>query len=292
MSDDPSHENRPQTRSDYVRRVTRVIAYIHDNLDGDLSAGRLADVANFSTYHWHRVFHAMTGSTVAEMVRRLRLQRAAMDLHDGNRDMLQIASRAGYSTVEAFSRAFRSAYGQPPVTFRDSRLSIYAINPANHQEERTMHPVEIREIEPIALATVEHRGAYTDIGRAFESLMVKVGAAGLMGAGSRIVGIYYDDPSEVAEADLRSAAGVSIDPDRMAANLDLNQINIEGGRHAVMRHVGPYPELPRAYEWLFGSWLPASGEEAAHRPCFEEYLNDPSGTPPTELITEIHLPLK
>jgi predicted transcriptional regulator YdeE len=49
--------------------------------------------------------------------------------------------------------------------------------------------------------------------------------------------------------------------------------------------------MPAAYMWLFGTWLPQSGREAADAPVFEDYLNSPSQTPPSELLTDVYLPL-
>jgi AraC family transcriptional regulator len=46
------------------------------------------------------------------------------------------------------------------------------------------------------------------------------------------------------------------------------------------------------YDWLFGDWLVQSGREAADAPVFEDYLNSPRDTPPTELRTDIHPPLR
>lgn len=46
-----------------------------------------------------------------------------------------------------------------------------------------------------------------------------------------------------------------------------------------------------AYQWLYGQWLVQSGFEAANSPVFEEYLNNPRGTPPEQLLTDIYLPL-
>jgi AraC family transcriptional regulator len=60
----------------------------------------------------------------------------------------------------------------------------------------------------------------------------------------------------------------------------------------VLHHKGPYAELERAYAWLYGTWLPQSGEEAADRPVFEEYLNNPRALPPQEWLTDICLPLQ
>lgn len=47
-----------------------------------------------------------------------------------------------------------------------------------------------------------------------------------------------------------------------------------------------------AYDWLYGKWLVRSGWEAADAPVFEEYLNSPRDTTPTDLMTDICLPLR
>ena len=52
-----------------------------------------------------------------------------------------------------------------------------------------------------------------------------------------------------------------------------------------------YGELEAAYDWLYRSWLPASGLEPADHPCFEIYLNDPRQVAPAALLTDVCLPL-
>ena len=59
------------------KRLLRVFDHIHDNPAGDLSLDALSDVAAMSRFHWHRVFRAMTGETLAQAVRRIRMQRAS-----------------------------------------------------------------------------------------------------------------------------------------------------------------------------------------------------------------------
>lgn len=68
--------NRSHGWTDYQERLGRVTAYLHDHLEADLDLNRLAEVAHLSPYHWHRVWHALHGETIAATVRRLRLQRA------------------------------------------------------------------------------------------------------------------------------------------------------------------------------------------------------------------------
>lgn len=279
------------TRRDYSRRITRVVDFIHDNLDGDLSIERLSTVAHFSPYHLHRIFHAMTGNTVAETVRRLRLHRAASDLLLPQRTIEDVATRAGYASVEAFTRAFRNAYGNPPGAYRTKRLAAFSIE-FLQSKGADMHDVTVKSLPAIELATLPHLGEYLEIGRTFEKLVIEAGAAGLMGPDTRSIGIYFDDPEATPVEELKSKAGLTIKHAKLTKMTNAEATTIPGGRHAILRHTGPYSDLLKSYRWLFGVWLPESGEEAANRPCFEEYVNDPTQTPPSELLTDIHLPLE
>ena len=66
---------------------------------------------------------------------------------------------------------------------------------------------------------------------------------------------------------------------------------IAGGEYAVLRHKGHYADMKAAYGWLYGTWLPQSGRSPGSAPTYEEYLNSPRDTAPTELLTDICLPL-
>ncbi len=286
--------NRETTRLDYLSRIERVLNYIHDHLDEELDLDKLADIACFSHCHWHRIYRGVTGETAANTVRRLRLHRAAGELIQTSSDIRNIAARAGYGSIEAFSRVFRSAYGQPPARYRGRTQASpepTLINPM----ETTMYTTEIKELPAMKLASIRHSGDYLGIGQAFQSIIM-YNAKENIAEGFRTIGIFYDDPDSVETENLRSDAGIVVSSDITVPATDdrpeIKTIDIAGGRHAVVTFKGPYAELKRAYNWLFTTWLPESGEEAGDNPCFEEYMNDPGTTPPTELLTNIHLSLK
>src|SRR5262245_4450318 len=281
---------RLTTRSDYAMRLERVFRWLADHLDDTLDLAQLADVAAMSPYHFHRIYHAMQGETAAETVRRLRLHRAAVELITGELPVQRIARRAGYGSQEAFTRAFKAAYGVPPARYRTSFVSIPATGRTGDAMETTMtYEATIRESAMIRVAALPHHGEYQKIGMKFERLGALAGGQGLCSPGTRSFGIYYDDPSAVAREALRSDACMSVPADWTASG-ELELREIRGGRYAVILHVGPYAELERAYRWLYGTWLPQSGEEPADAPCIEEYLNDARTVPPTELRTEVWLP--
>jgi len=156
-----------------------------------------------------------------------------------------------------------------------------------------MSDVTIVSLPTLIVTAVAHRGPYLDIGRAFETLFGTLGARGLMPAAhGRMIGVFYDDARTTAAADLRSAAAVVTTEPIAAAEAPLERIELAAGRYAVLRHVGPHAELQGTYDWLFGTWLPRSGETLRDAPSWEEYLNTPMDTLAHELLTDIHVPLR
>ena len=301
----------------YQRQLDAVTDYIYAHLDDDLSLDRLADVSGFSPYHWHRIYRAVRGETAAQTVRRLRLERAAAMLAQNAWPLERIARRAGFTSTDAFSRAFQRAYDRTPGRFRSDRAGganqvgrtdracgadpVARENPAlfsgptgtggpqcsiaiQGAETPIPYPVRVEERPECRLTVAEHRGSYMGIGRAFARVVDR------MGLRKPMVAIYEDDPDAVPEAALRAVAGAVVGPEAEVPE-DLETRVVPAGRYAVMRYTGPYSSMHAAYLWLYGQWLPASGHEPRNHPVVEEYLTDPATTPPAQAVTDILLPL-
>lgn len=273
----------------YEDRILRVLAYIHDHTDGDLSLDALADVAAMSRFHWHRVFRALTGETCAQAVRRIRLHRATGWLVHDTLPVAEVAARCGYPNQRSFSRAFSEAYGISPAAYRRAgRLeSAYPNLKTGHYP---MFDVTIRTEPARRLGGLSHRGSYMEIGKCFEAFSAICESRNLWPQVGAVLGIYYDNPDAVPEAELRSFAGGAFRDGQLPDGME--EATLPGGRAAVLTFKGPYTEIKDAYDSLFGNWLPQSGEEPADAPCYEIYLNSPRDTAPEDLLTEICLPLK
>lgn len=281
---------RPRTDQDYAARIARVVDHIAANLDAPLDLERLAEVACFSPYHFHRIYRGIRGETPDQTVRRLRLHRAAVSLTRSDAPLAQIAAGAGYSSVEAFSRAFARSYGRTPAAYRTERRLASPTGSEAQSLETDMHDIEIIAAPAYRLLGLPHRGSYDLIGGAFEKLSALAAPLGALGAEATFIGVYYDDPETVPAAELRSFAGVATTPD-MAPQGDLEIVELVAGPAARLIHKGPYAELEPVYKHLYGVWLPSSGREPADTPCYEIYLNDPATTAPLDLLTEVRLPL-
>ena len=151
--------------------------------------------------------------------------------------------------------------------------------------------VEIKTIPRMRLAALQHRGPYPEIAKTFEQLGALFNQANLWSHARGSAAVYYDDPSQVPEAELRSAAGIVVE-ESFTLPADTQEVWAGGTRCAVLCHKGPYSGLPAAYHALYADWLPSSGETIAALPSFEIYRNDPSNTPAEELLTDICIPLQ
>lgn len=154
-----------------------------------------------------------------------------------------------------------------------------------------MYEVTLKDVEAFDLVGVAHTGSYMEIGKAFETLYGTLFSRQLFRPDMEMIGIYLDDPELVPAEKLRSFACVSA-RGPMPAEAPLIPQHLDGGRYAVLRHKGPYADMPKAYQWLYGTWLPQSGRDIRDSLMFEKYLNNPREVAPTELLSEIYLPLK
>ena len=97
----------------------RVLAYIDEHLDEQLGLATLAEVAHFSSFHFHRLFSAWMGETFGDYLRRRRVEVAAMRLAAQPRTrILNIALSVGFGSAEAFTRAFKLRFGCSPTAWR------------------------------------------------------------------------------------------------------------------------------------------------------------------------------
>lgn len=282
--------NRAATTESYSRRLQRVAEHIWAHLDEPMDLAELAEIACFSPFHFHRIYRATMGETVAETLVRLRLMRAARQLAHEQVPIVEIARRAGYGSTAAFSRAFRASYGRPPSAFRADKADCAETALLTPAAGAASMKVEIQILGPMRLAYVPHKGPPQTVGRAFDRLMAWAGPRGLTLPAHWGVAVWTGDMINTPPEDQAAIAGLTVGPE-VQADETVAIYEVPGGRHAVVLYKGPFVHIGRAHDLLF-AWLPASGEEPADRPLFEINFNDPRRTAPEDLLTQVCLPLR
>lgn len=102
----------------------QVIDYIESNLEGDLDLEKIAENAGYSRFHLNRIFTEETGCTIYKYLQTRRLTDAAKKLVETGTPIARIAGEAGYSSQQAFSLAFKQAFGCPPKVYRDRGIFV------------------------------------------------------------------------------------------------------------------------------------------------------------------------
>ncbi|MBA4358759.1 MAG: AraC family transcriptional regulator, partial [Desulfovibrio sp.] len=87
---------KSDTQRLYAERMLQVLRHVQRHLDEPLDLAGLAAQAYFSVSHFHRVFKGMLGETIMDHVRRIRLERAYVQLSTGSLSVTDIGLDAGY----------------------------------------------------------------------------------------------------------------------------------------------------------------------------------------------------
>lgn len=98
---------------EYEATVQLVLDEIDRRIKDNIRLDELARAANYSTYHFCRVFMALTGMPVMSYVTRRKLEYAQHDLSQGKR-IIDVAMDYGFDTHTGFTKAFKKCFGFPP----------------------------------------------------------------------------------------------------------------------------------------------------------------------------------
>lgn len=92
--------------------------------DEALTLRLLSEKLGYSAFYMTRKFREISGMQLRDYLRRRRLAFALKELRDGQRDILDIALDYGFSSHEAFTRAFRKMYGITPSDYRKRLVPV------------------------------------------------------------------------------------------------------------------------------------------------------------------------
>lgn len=275
-----------------------VTDYIEQHLDEALPLETLAKIGCLSKYHFHRQFRANFGMAVFQYVQLRKLKRSAMQLSFRQPlKVIDIALMAGFSSPEAFSRAFKKVFGQTPLDFRKAPdwarwrttyplTTLQEPNAMQHNQQ-----VNIVTIEPIQVAAYEHQGPPHLVMASVRHFIEWRKLNALSPKRSNTYNIFYHDPNEVPAADYRMDICAQINAP--VATNDHSVVNkiIAGGRYAVLRHVGADEGLAHSIDWLYRQWLQSSDEQLRDTPLFIHRVKLFPDVPEHEMICDIYLPL-
>ncbi len=294
---------KDRQRSEYTSRINRTMDYIENNLSRQMTLDELANAANFSKFHFNRIFRSFTGETPFSFIQRLRVQRAATYLlNNYNISITDIAMQCGFTDISIFARCFKRHFGISASEYRDIKTENSNIDQTDSnkvQYRDSSEPyicpelqtikwrsdmelnkgVEVKVLEELTVAYVRNIGPYNGNKEMFQELRNKLftwaGAHGLINTDNfRFLVMYHDNPDSAVNDNLRMTLCVTVPPNTKTGG-EIGKMVIEGSRYAVARFELTGADFQRAWNWTYGTWLPESGYMPDDKPCFEEYIGAP-----------------
>ena len=104
--------------------LQKAVDYIDHNLrNSQLSVESIADLFNISRSQVYRKIKALTGQTVVEFIRTIRLKHALRLMEDKKYTFSEIADQSGFNSLSYFTRSFKDQYGKTPSEYVDGSKS-------------------------------------------------------------------------------------------------------------------------------------------------------------------------
>lgn len=295
----------PAAGGAYLERVHRALDCVRADLARPIRLEDVARAAGFSPFHFHRVFKALMGETLHQFVQRVRLERALSLMSRGGATLTEIALACGLGSSSDFSRTFKQHYGVAPSRFdvdglRDTRrselLELMERHGARPELDRLPpgenpdgFEVRLRELPARTMAYLRVHDPYRGgVLEAAQRLVAWAEEREL--ADGRWYGYMWEDLDVSALEDCRY--DVALEVDDLRPEGEVGRMRFPPMLVAELELAGDIALEMRALDWLFATWLPASGRLPADQPCFEAWRGRPFAHGTEHFVLAIHLPLE
>jgi AraC family transcriptional regulator len=309
-------------RKEYINRLNKVIDYIDNHIDEELNLDSLAALANFSPFHFHRIFSAFMGETPNSFINRLRVEKAArLLLYEPEMTVSEVSVRCGFNSDSVFCRNFKSHFGVSSQEFinqtieederriRQLKSKIHQFESKNHKLETNptsyirnenntkkwrlimKKQVEVKDLPALNLVYTRHTGAFDQIGKAYEKLFKWAGARGLLNGGDfHTVTVYHDDPKVTDVEKVRQSACLTVVEGTKAGG-EFGTMKLPGGKHMVGHFEIDVMEFEEAWNTMCVE-MADSGYQPAEGNPYEYYYKDPADHPEHKFVLDICIPVK
>lgn len=295
-----------KTRREYIKRINYVLDFVEKNLDADLSLEQLSEKANYSLYHFHRVFSAIVGENLNEFINRKRIERiASILLVDSSKSIKELAYSYGFNSESSFSRSFKKYYGISPTVFKSEGISVlskigiepltmekYICSIDNIKKWIDMNAqITVEELHEIKLAGLMHIGEFDKIGDIYQRLIEWGTQKEVLSVSDfKAITVYHDNPNVTQTSKVRYSACVTINKD-IEAEGEIRPLVIQKGIYAIGHYEIKAKDFSKAWESIC-IWVIENEYNFRDGDYFEVYHNDHKTHPEQKFIVDICIPLE
>ena len=113
-----SKTKRSVISAETEKKIDKVIIYIKNNYESDISREGLAATVNVHPDNLSRIFNSYTGKRLGEYINELRIKDAAQKLKETDRKIIDIAYSVGFDNLRTFNNLFPQIMNMTPNKYR------------------------------------------------------------------------------------------------------------------------------------------------------------------------------
>lgn len=245
---------------DMLKQLNAAISYVESNLCDEIDLDTVAQIACVTKDSLIRFFSYMTGMTLNEYIRCRRLTLAAYELRNSHSRVIDVATKYGWDSADAFAKAFTRQHGITPTQTWNMDVSLKIYPPASFYimvkgaRKMNFRTIELDDTEVYGMAK-QFDGQGYQTREELRHIMWSeecdfVPGKICDGYDGVWYGIWNDGKYMIARA--------KKDTKRDA----LDQHTIPAGTYAAFKTERgglAWEEFPKLFELVFDSWLPSSG---------------------------------
>lgn len=116
-------ESKQSKQMEYIEKFDMIFDYIHNNYTKEITLDTIAGIANFSKFHFSRLFKQFTNMSFYDYLNKERIQVAETLLLNPELSITEVAFQSGFSSISTFNRVFKNIKKCSPTEFR----SLYQV---------------------------------------------------------------------------------------------------------------------------------------------------------------------
>lgn len=262
-----------------LKELNKVMDYIDEHLENDLSLEIISEYAGVSDFHFRKIFYYLSGMTLNEYIKNRKLSEANKDLLKGEK-VTDVAFKYGYQSMDGFTRAFKKWSGFLPSDVIKTGISksfpklsfIITVKGGISMEFRIEEKPAFNLVGVSKRVPIQFEGVNNEIVKLAMSITDE--QREIMHSlqniePHEIVNASYDADANFLkeEGDLTHLIGILTTKNKVSDKLD--KVPVTAGTWAVFPNEGPFPStLQNTMAKVYSEWLPSSDYEVINIPSF------------------------
>ncbi|WP_155987807.1 AraC family transcriptional regulator [Gorillibacterium massiliense] len=275
----------------YQKQIEQALEYAEHHMDSDLSLQTLSKIAGFSPYHFHRIFHAVTGKNLHPYIQERRLNNCASRLLYEDCEITEMTLDYGFATPSSFARSFKKQFGCTPTQYKKTKERKFPVPFAelplqdirfDAEMEKRFYEAALSDLSTVCIGItgISETWDNPEITRAYEQIFKWLKENQKVTPHTKICGVTMDTPEVQSLSSCRYYACATVESYVYDERLAYRIFQTSGAYICckMNRGINDFADhFFRHMDYLYGFYMASHHYSPDNRPFVEFYERMPDG---------------